>query len=558
MPDDVNERSNMIKLSIMMFLQFFVWGAWFATLGLCLGENGLSAIIGGAYGSQPIAAIIAPLFLGLIADRFFASERVLGVLHVVGGAILLLVPAKVAAHAGASPAEQAVIAADIVNLFNLHMLCYMPTIALSNSVAFSNISDRSKFPTVRVLGTIGWIAAGWVISVMNASDQPAIFTIAGISGIVLGIFSFFLPNTPPPAKDEPLNVGSLLMLDGFKLLLKPAFFVFVLCSTLICIPLSYYYAYTSVFMPEVGFDAGKVGFYMSFGQISEIVFMLLIPFFFRKLGTKWMLAIGMLAWVIRYALFAAGAPDSVRWMILSGVILHGICYDFFFVTGYMYTDKAAPPAVRNQAQSLVIFFTLGIGMFFGYGLAFPMHGKAFPPEPVAAIEAPAVPGEDAVADAVDAAVDAADDAADAAADAADDVADAVEDDAAQAGVEAPKEEEPPAPAPELGIIAKMQAELGKAAGALVSVTDKATAGMTANMTNGWQKFWAVPAIISAAVLVLFVLTFWYKDEDDDEEGGDAAAEGADEKPADDAAGSDDKAEGAVESADDSGSDEKAE
>ena len=245
--------SNVMRLSIMMFLQFFVWGAWFATLGGCLGANGLTSIIGGAYGSQPIAAIIAPLFLGLIADRFFASERVLGVLHILGGIILLMVPAKIASLAGLPADQQAAVAKSIVNLFNLHMLCYMPTIALSNSVAFSNISDRNKFPMVRVLGTIGWIAAGWVVALLKGSTDPIIFKLAGYAGIVLGLYSFALPHTPAPAKGKPLNLSALLMVDAFKLLGRPAFLVFVICSTLVCIPLSYYYAFTSVYLPEVGF-----------------------------------------------------------------------------------------------------------------------------------------------------------------------------------------------------------------------------------------------------------------------------------------------------------------
>lgn len=446
--------NTVIRLSIMMFLQFFVWGAWFATLGGFLGANGLASIIGGAYGSQPIAAIIAPLFLGLIADRFFASERVLGALHILGGAILLMVPAKIASVAGLPPDQQAAAAKGIVNLFNLHMLCYMPTIALSNSVAFSNISDRNKFPVVRVLGTIGWIAAGWVVALLKGSTDAIIFKLAGYAAIVLGLYSFTLPHTPAPAKGKPINISSLLMVDAFKLLGRPAFLVFVICSTLVCIPLSYYYAFTSVYLPEVGFAKERMSFFMSFGQISEIFFMLLIPFFFRKLGTKNMLLIGMLAWVVRYGLFAAGAPDSVRWMVLLGVILHGICYDFFFVTGYMYTDRVAPPDVRNQAQSLVVFFTLGIGMFFGFGMAGAKHGMIF------------------------------------------------------ADPNAPKVAAPPPS----GIIEHITAALGKVVDVFTAVIDSTLGKLVAGISNKWTQFWALPAIIAAVVMLIFFLAFWDKED----------------------------------------------
>jgi nucleoside transporter len=352
-----SSRSITTRLSVMMFLQFFLWGAWFVTLGACLDANGLASIIGAAYGSAPIAAILAPLFLGLVADRFFPSEKVMGVLLLIGGAAMLAVPSFAAkGDAGV-----------VKNLFLVHMLCYMPTLGLGNTIAFSNISDQSKFPALRVWGTIGWIVAGLLIGFLGWSSSLQIFTLAGVCSLLLGVFAFFLPTTPPPAKGQPLSLSSLLMLDAFKLLKKPAFMVFIVCSTLICIPLAYYYGTTSIFLSDMGFRQPASS--MAIGQMSEIIFMLLIPLCFRKLGVKWMILLGMLAWVLRYVLFALGAPDQVVWMLFLSIMLHGICYDFFFVTGFIYADKAAPVTVRNQVQSMLVFFTQGIGMYFGYQIA---------------------------------------------------------------------------------------------------------------------------------------------------------------------------------------------
>jgi len=346
-----------IKLSAMMFLQLFVWGTWFTTLGLALSENNMSDVIGGAYAAVPIAAIIAPLFMGLISDRFFNCEKTMGVLHLIGGALLLTAPSLIDSGNGKA----------LGWIITLHMLCYMPTLALSNTVAFSNIDDRNKFPALRVWGTIGWIAAGLVVGGLAMSSSPKIFQLGAASAIALGILCFFMPKTPPPAKGKPVNFETLIMLDAFKMLKDVPFLVFIVCSALICVPLAYYFAYTAVFLPQIGFQATAST--MALGQVSEIFFMLLVPFFFRRFGVKFMILVGMLAWLARYLLFAFGAPDQVVWMVLLGVVLHGICYDFFFVTGFMYTDNKAPKEVRSQAQSLLVFFTQGIGMFFGYKIA---------------------------------------------------------------------------------------------------------------------------------------------------------------------------------------------
>jgi nucleoside transporter len=343
----------------MMFIQFFVWGSWFATLALAMGNNGLSKSIGGAYESAPIAAIFAPLFLGLIADRLFSSERVMGVLMLTGGGIMCVIATL--APQGAEKGGQ------IVWLMIAYMLCYMPTLGLGNTITFTHL-PQELFPKARVWGTIGWIVAGLALGIAGWSASLNIFWIAAASSIVFGIYSFTLPHTPPPAKGKPIDIGSLLMLDALKLLKNPSFLVFSICSMLICIPLGYYYGQTSAYLGAAGFT--QAASTMTIGQMSEIIFMLLIPFFFRKLGVKLMLLVGMGCWVLRYVLFSYGAPEQVTWMLLSGVALHGICYDFFFVTGFIYTDKKAPAEVRGQAQGLLVFLTQGVGMFFGFRMAF--------------------------------------------------------------------------------------------------------------------------------------------------------------------------------------------
>ncbi len=350
------------KLSMMMFLQFFVWGAWFVTLSQCLSGNGLGAAIAGGYGSAPIAAIISPLFLGMIADRFFSSEKIMGFLLLLGGVFMCIVP-----HFAAEGNHTM-----IVWLFTAHMLCYMPTLGLSNTIAFTHIKEQQDFPKIRVWGTIGWIVAGLFNGLMGWSASINIFWVAGLGSLALGAFAFILPNTPPPAKGKALNIRTLLMVDGLRMLARPAFLVFILGATAICIPLAYYFGVTSMFLSDMGFD--QPASLMTLGQMSEIVFMLLIPFFFRKLGVKWMILVGMLAWVARYGLFALGASDQVVWMLLLAILLHGICYDFFFVTGFMYTDKEADGDARSQAQSLLVFFTQGVGMFVGYKVAFAKFG----------------------------------------------------------------------------------------------------------------------------------------------------------------------------------------
>ena len=303
------------RLSIMMFLQFFAWGAWFATLAAALDTAGLGAIIGDAYACAPIAAIFAPLFLGLIADRLFPSEKVMGLLMLVGGGILLAIPGVASAGAGNEKL--------IVWLILAHLLCYMPTLGLGNTIAFTHIPSQQHFPKIRVWGTIGWIAAGLLVGIMKWSTSFNIFWLGAISSILLGLFCFALPHTPPPLKGKPMDLRSLFMVDAFKLLADFNFLVFAVCSTLICVPLAYYYGVTSTFLNQTGFAQSAAT--MTIGQMSEIFFMLLIPFFFRRLGLKVMILVGMGCWVLRYVLFSFGAPDQTMWMLLLAVALHGVC-----------------------------------------------------------------------------------------------------------------------------------------------------------------------------------------------------------------------------------------
>ena len=358
------------RLSVMMFLQFFIWGAWFATLGQCLGSNNLSEFGGDAYGTAPLGAIFAPLFLGIIADRFFTSQKVMGFLFLIGAVFLLLIPSTAEAAAKwTGGVDETNPKAKLMVWFMLgNMLTFMPTVALGNSIVFTH-ANVLALPKIRVWGTIGWIIAGLVVGFLGWSSDLNMFYLAGGASLALGIFSFTLPNTPPPAKGDRVDFRALFMVDAFSLFIKrPAFLIFMICSCLVCIPLAYYYGLAGNYLTNTGYT--QAASTMTIGQMSEIFFMLLIPFFFRKLGVKWMILIGMMAWVLRYLLFAYGAPDQVVWMILLGVALHGICFDFFFVTGFMYTDKIAPKSIRTQAQSLLVFFTQGIGLYIGYYVAY--------------------------------------------------------------------------------------------------------------------------------------------------------------------------------------------
>ncbi|MBM81473.1 MAG: MFS transporter [Planctomycetaceae bacterium] len=348
------------RLSIMMFIQFFIWGSWYVTGPRYLGTIGFGGTdFGLMYSVGPIAAILSPFFVGMIADRFFATERVLGILQIAGGAAMLVAASMMAG--GSSP--------DTINyMFFAHMLCYMPTLALTNSLALNTMTDPEKqFPVIRVFGTIGWIAAGFALDLLGWGASIEMFYLAGGAAVLLGIFSFTLPHTPPPQAGKSVSARELLGLDAFVLLKNKSFLTFMVSSFLICIPLAFYYQMAERAAGAAGVENTPTK--MAFGQVSEIVFMLLMPLFFKRLGVKWMLLVGMFAWVLRYVLFAFGTPSEMTAMILAGIILHGICYDFFFVTGQIYTDKFAPESIRSQAQGMLVLFTLGLGMLIGAQVA---------------------------------------------------------------------------------------------------------------------------------------------------------------------------------------------
>lgn len=350
------------RLSAMMFLQFFVWGAWYVTAPLYLGKIGFSgADFGLTYSVGPIAALIAPLFVGMIADRFFPTERVLGALHMLGGLIMFASTTLMSPDNPASPTT--------INLvFFAHTLCYFPTLSLTNSMAMHNIVDSEKeFPLIRVFGTIGWIVAGLSLSWLGWGERIEMFHLTGAAGVLLGLYCLTLPHTPPPARGQQVSMGKLLGADALVLFKNRSFSIFILSSFLICIPLAFYYQLAAKSVQQAGVE--NVAATMTFGQMSEILFMLLMPLFFKRLGVKWMLAVGMLAWVARYALFAIGAPSGVVWMMIGGIVLHGICYDFFFVTGQIYTDRVASKEIRGQAQGLLAMLTIGLGMLIGAQVA---------------------------------------------------------------------------------------------------------------------------------------------------------------------------------------------
>ena len=361
------KKSIQFQLSFMMFLEFFIWGAWFVTLGTFMGNNlsATGAETGMAYSTQSWGAIIAPFIIGLIADRFFNAEKILGVLHIIG-AILMYMMFQ---------------ANDFTTFYPYvlgYMIAYMPTLALVNSVAFKQMKDPAKeFSFIRVWGTIGWILAGLLISYYfhwDSKENAAAgmlqntFLMTAIVSLVLGVFSFFLPKTPPSiGKEDTVTISSILGLDALKLLKDRNFLVFFISSVLICIPLAFYYQNANPFLSEIGVEnpTGK----MTIGQVSEVVFMLLLPFFFKKFGFKKTILVGMLAWVLRYVLFAYGNSGELAFMLITGIALHGICYDFFFVSGQIYTDSKAGDKVKSAAQGLITLATYGIGMLVGFWVA---------------------------------------------------------------------------------------------------------------------------------------------------------------------------------------------
>jgi nucleoside transporter len=345
-----------VLLCPMMFVEYFVWGSWYVTMSTYMAQNLHSSgiQIGAAYSALAIATMISPFVVGLIADRFFSAQRIMGVLHLLG-AILLYLATTVRLNG------------PFYWIILFYSLLYMPTIALSNSIAFNQMSDPGKqFPWIRVFGTLGWIVAGLLIGNLQWEKKGLIintYYLAAGASALLGLFSFFLPDTPPKALANQASAAKALGTEAFVLFKNNAYLIFFIAAILVCIPLSFYYGFANAFLNEIGVQGAASK--MILGQISEAVFILAIPFLFNRIGVKKMLMMGMTAWILRYLCFAYGNTDANLWMLYAGIILHGVCYDFFFVTGYMYTEKKAGATIKNAAQGLFTFATYGVGMFIG-------------------------------------------------------------------------------------------------------------------------------------------------------------------------------------------------
>jgi nucleoside transporter len=339
------------RLSAMMFLEYFIWSAWYVTMGTYMGEqlHSSDVQIGAAYSALAIATMISPFFIGMIADRYFSAQRIMGLLHLVGAALL---------YSATAISDNT----SFYWLILVYSLLYMPTIALSNSVAFHQMNDTgSQFPWIRVFGTLGWIVAGILISKLGFDKSEATFYLASAASVLLGIYSFSLPDTPPKGKSG--QAADAIGSRALVLLKNKSYLVFFIAAILVCIPLSFYYGFANKFLNELKVDDAAAK--MAMGQVSEAAFILAIPFLFNKVGVKNMLLMGMAAWILRYICFAFGDTGSNMWMLYAGIILHGVCYDFFFVTGYMYTEQKAGEKIKNAAQGLFTFATYGAGMFIG-------------------------------------------------------------------------------------------------------------------------------------------------------------------------------------------------
>ncbi|RFZ85408.1 MFS transporter [Mucilaginibacter terrenus] len=352
-----------VKLSTMMFLQFFIWGSWFVTMGTYLGKTLAASGTQNAtaYSSQSWGAIIAPFIIGLIADRFFSAQKVLGVLHLIGAALLYYIT-TIPNFDGFLPVIFA------------YMIAYMPTLALVNSVSFKQMTNPSKeFPPIRILGTLGWIVAGLLIGWLGWEQSNSLvltFKMAAIASLILGLLSFALPSTPPAKKGQKTTMSDIMGLDSIGLLKNTSYLIFFIASVAICIPLAFYYNFTNPFLNELKMEGAAAK--QSIGQMSELAFMALMPLFFVRLGVKKMLAVGMLAWVLRYVFFAYGDIGSNYWMLIAGIVLHGICYDFFFVTGQIYTDNLAGERFKSAAQGFITLATYGVGMLIGSYMSGPI------------------------------------------------------------------------------------------------------------------------------------------------------------------------------------------
>ncbi len=338
----------------MMFLQFFIWGSWYATGGNYMRSHGMQDVIYLAYLASPIGSIVSPFFLGMIADRFFSVQRVMGVMHILSGIFVLTAPML----GEISPYL-------FLTFLLFHMLCYMPTVGLATATAFHLLDNKERdFPIIRVLGTCGWIAAGFIVSYLLHGDSTALpMYVAGVGGILMGLYSFTLPNIPPRSAGKTISFRDIIGIDALRQLFSKPFAIFIAGLLLISIPFASYFAYVPVFLKTAG--VSSPAFRMTFGQMSEILFLLLLPWFFKKYGIRNVLLLGLIAWSIRYALFTFGAVDTVFAMLMAGILLHGACYDFVYVAGQVYIDHKASPAIRAQAQGFFVLVSYGVGQGLG-------------------------------------------------------------------------------------------------------------------------------------------------------------------------------------------------
>jgi nucleoside transporter len=343
-----------IRLMIMMLLQFFIWGSWYATGGNYMKSHGMAKVIYLVYLASPIGSIVSPFFLGMIADRFFPVQRVMGVMHIFSGAFVCLAPLL---------ADQSPYLFLILML--LHMLCYMPTVGLATATAFHLIGDKEKeFPIIRVFGTFGWIVAGILVSYVLHADTTAVpMYVAGAASFVAGLYSFTLPHIPPGGAGKKVSFRDIVGADVLKKFMARPFVVFIAGLLLISIPFASYFAYVPIFIKSAGIL--DPAFKMTFGQMSEVVFLLAMPWFFKRFGIKWVLIIGLLAWVIRYGLFTLAAPDAIVWMMIAGIVIHGACYDFVYVASQVYIDQNVAPQFRAQAQGFFVLVSYGVGQGLG-------------------------------------------------------------------------------------------------------------------------------------------------------------------------------------------------
>jgi nucleoside transporter len=349
--------SRSARLALMMFLNYVIWGAWYVTLGTYLTAtlkfSGIQT--GSIYGTTALASMISPFFVGMIGDRFFATERVLAVLHLLGAIVLYLV-------------TQATSFGAVYALMLLYCICFYPTVALTNTLTLKQIEDAGRqFPLIRVFGTFGWIVVGWALARLGYEKSPNMFLLAAGASVVMAIYSLTLPHTPPAAAGEPVTVRGLLGLDALVMLKRRTYLVFIIASILACIPLTFYFNFTNAYLNEIGVQnaAGK----MTLGQASEVLVMLAMPLVFRRVSVRGILLVGLLSWSIRYGLLSAGNVGAGMWMFYIAIALHGVCYDFFFMTGQLYADQEAPPELRVTAQGFLTFVTYGIGFFLGSTLS---------------------------------------------------------------------------------------------------------------------------------------------------------------------------------------------